>query len=212
MPKRDFLFIDESGDPGELTNYYIVGLIHLTDESLKRINIHLGAFRYFGVIKRELKSHRLTKLQKEQILNILRLPLENNIFVKASAVYVDKKEYKGPYLKEKKPNHFRNLIIRKLLEFHFSLNKPQSNEIEIIIDRCYSSETQELKLRKYLRDNTKDKLPHFLHVIQADSRYIELLQIADWISGIVKEKYFTHPQRSYLKEFLKYVKVKKIKK
>jgi len=62
--KRDFLFIDESGEPGDVTDYYIMGLIHVTDESLKKMNIHLGAFRYFGTIKKELKSTRLNEIQK----------------------------------------------------------------------------------------------------------------------------------------------------
>jgi len=29
LPKRDFIFIDESGDPGSATGYYILGLLHI---------------------------------------------------------------------------------------------------------------------------------------------------------------------------------------
>jgi hypothetical protein len=210
MAKRDFIFIDEAGEPGRETDYYVLGLLHLTDETLKEINIHLGAFRYFGCIRKELISTRLNSLQKEQLLNILKICMNNNSFLKASAVYVDKKDYQGPYLKEDfNPNYFRNLIIRKLLEFHFSENKPQSRELELIIDRFYSSEEQEQTMRNYLRMDKYNLLPKFLHIIQADSRYVELLQIVDWISGSVKEKFFTHPERDY-GELFKYIKVKKI--
>jgi hypothetical protein len=210
MAKRDFIFIDEAGEPGHETDYYVLGLLHLTDETLKEINIHLGAFRYFGCIRKELISTRLNSLQKEQLLNILKICMDNNSFLKASAVYVDKKDYQGPYLKEDfNPNYFRNLIIRKLLEFHFSENKPQSREVELIIDRFYSSEEQEQTMRNYLRMDKYNLLPKFLHIIQADSRYVELLQIVDWISGSVKEKFFTHPERDY-GELFKYIKVKKI--
>jgi len=210
MAKRDFIFIDEAGEPGHETDYYVLGLLHLTDETLKEINIHLGAFRYFGCIRKELISTRLNSLQKEQLLNILKICMNNNSFLKASAVYVDKKDYQGPYLKEDfNPNYFRNLIIRKLLEFHFSENKPQSREVELIIDRFYSSEEQEQTMRNYLRMDKYNLLPKFLHIIQADSRYVELLQIVDWISGSVKEKFFTHPERDY-GELFKYIKVKKI--
>ena len=211
-PKRDFIFIDEAGEPGKITPYYIAGLLHLTDVSLKNINIHLGAFRYFGCIKRELTSTRLNKLQKEQLLNILKLSVDNKNFVRATAVYVDKKDYQGPYLKDDfNPNYFRNLIIRKLLEFHFQNNKPQTKEIELIIDRFYSSEEQEQKLRNYLRTDRYDKLPDFLHIIQADSRYVELLQIVDWISGSVKEKFFTHPERDF-RDLFEFISIKKIMK
>jgi hypothetical protein len=210
MAKRDFIFIDESGEPGQEIKYYILGLLHITDVSLKNINTHLGAFRYFGCIKRELISTRLNKLQKEQLLNILKISINNNDFIKASAIYVNKDNYQGPYLKSDfNPNYFRNLMIRKLLEFHFSENKPQSKEIELIIDRFYSLEEQEQKMRNYLRTDKYNLLPNFLHIIQADSRYVELLQIADWISGSVKEKFFTHPERNY-GDLFDYIMVKQI--
>jgi len=210
MTKRDFIFIDEAGEPGQETDYYVLGLLHLADETLKEINIHLGAFKYFGCIRKELISTRLNSLQKEQLLNILRISMKNTSFLKASAIYVDKKDYGGPYLKKDfNPNYFRNLMIRKLLEFHFSENKPQSREVELIIDRFYSSEEQEQTMRNYLRIDKYNLLPKFLHIIQADSRYVELLQIVDWISGSVKEKFFTHPERDY-GDLFEYIKVKKI--
>jgi hypothetical protein len=64
-------------------------------------------------------------------------------------------------------------------------------------------------MRNYLRMDKYNLLPKFLHIIQADSRYVELLQIVDWISGSVKEKFFTHPERDY-GELFEYIKVKKI--
>jgi len=210
VAKRDFIFIDEAGEPGHETDYYILGLLHLTDETLNEISIHLGAFRYFGCIKKELISTRLNSLQKEQLLNILKISMKNTSFLKASAVYIDKKDYEGPYMKENfNPNYFRNLIIRKLLEFHFSENKPQSREIELIIDRFYSSEEQEQTMRNYLRMDKYNLLPKILHIIQADSQYVKLLQIVDWISGSVKEKFFAHPERDY-EDLFDYIKVKKI--
>ena len=210
-PKRDFIFIDESGDPGKATDYYIAGLLHITDVSLRQINPHLGALRYFGFVRKELKSTQLGKVQKDQILNILKIAFSSGFFVKTTAVYVDKDEYEGPYLGKNdfNPNFFRNLILRKLLEFHFENVKPQSKEIEIVIDRIYSSEELEQRLRNYLRTDKYNRLPKFLHIIQADSRYVECLQIADWVSGMVKEKYFTHPERE-LEEIFDYVNVKQI--
>lgn len=71
MPKRDFIFTDEASDPAEATPYYIQGLLHITDESLKKINVDLGAFRYFGHIRGEIKSTKLNKLQREKLLSIL---------------------------------------------------------------------------------------------------------------------------------------------
>lgn len=215
MPKRDFIFIDESGEPGEETPYYIQGLLHITDESLKKINIHLGAFRYFGNIRGELRSTRLNKLQKEKLLDILKCSIEDNNFVKASSVFVNKQNYKGNYLREgvgipKDAGRFRHFVIRRLLEFHFENYKAQSDEIEIVIDRFHSNELKEQQMRNYLRKLSSLKiLPNFLHITQADSRYLELLQITDWVAGSVKEKFFLHPERDYNNLF-KYIKIREI--
>lgn len=212
MAKRDFIFIDESGEPGEETPYYIQGLLHITDESLKKINIHLGAFRYFGDIRGELKSTRLSQSQKEKLLTILKDSIRNNVFIAATAVFVNKEKYEGNYLKEKvdfpkDAARFRHFVMRRLLEFHFKNSQPQSSEIEIIIDRFHSDELKEQQMRNYLRKLTVLKfLPNFLHIVQADSRYLELLQITDWVAGSVKEKFFIHPDREY-DDLFKYIKI-----
>ena len=213
-PKRDFLFIDESGDPGDFTKYFIMGLLHITDMSFNKLNIHLGAFRYFGEIKKELKSTRLNKVQKEKLLDILNFSIDENSFVKASAIYIDKKNYKGNYLRDnnkysKNSTKFRHFIMRRLLEFHFENNKTQSEEVELIIDRFHSTEDKEQQMRNYLRNETFYNLPNFLHITQADSRYVELLQIADWISGSVKDKFFANPERDY-KNLFSHIQVKEI--
>ncbi len=198
-PKRDFLFIDESGDAGSFSAYYILGLIHVTDVSLKELNLHLGALRYFGSVKRELKSSRITPEQREQLRRIL-AHAHQNCFVRASAVYVSKNEYRGIYLKSyhdqsADPVHFQNLMLRRLLEHHFATFKPQSQEVELVVDRFFRSESLEIKMRHYLRSDKHGRLPGFLHITQADSRYVELLQVADWIAGAVKEHFFTHKER-----------------
>lgn len=201
-PKRDFLFLDEAGDPGDFTEYFIMGLLHVTDISFNKLNVHLGAFRYFGEIKKELKSTRLNKIQKEKLLDILNYSINENDFIKASAVYVNKKNYKGNYLQDsdkylKDSTKFRHFIMRRLLEFHFENNSAQSKEIELVIDRFHSTEDKEQQMRNYLRNETFHNLPGFLYITQVDSRYVELLQIADWISGSVKEKFFTNTERNY---------------
>lgn len=52
-------------------------------------------------------------------------------------------------------------------------------------------------------------MPEFLHIIQADSRYLELLQITDWIAGSVKEKYFVHSERDF-SDLFDHVRVKQL--
>jgi len=64
-------------------------------------------------------------------------------------------------------------------------------------------------MRNYLRNETFYNMPKFLHITQADSRYVELLQIADWISGSVKEKFFTKSEQNY-DDLFSHIKTKKI--
>ena len=212
-PKRDFLFIDESGDPGTFSPYYILGLLHVTDLSIKNLNLHLGAMRYFGSVKRELKSSRITCEQREQLLRILR-DAHDHTFVRASAIYLTKNEYQGIYLTDRPdqihdPSRFQNLMLRRLLEHHFTVYKPQSQEVELIVDRFFTSEAVEGRMRLYLRHDRHGKLPSFLHITQADSRYVELLQIADWIAGAVKERFFTHKERDFA-DLFQYISAAKI--
>ncbi len=214
--KRDFIFIDEAGEPGENTPYYILGLLHVTDKTLKNINTHLGAFRYFGNIHKELKSTRLNQSQRDQLLYILKDSIrDNGNFIKATSIFVNKKKYEGNYLKSK-PNslqnatRFRHFILRRLLEFHFNENNAQSKEIELICDRFHSGEEKERQMKNYLNKlSFLHILPNFLHITQADSRYLELLQITDWIAGSVKERNFTHPERDY-EDLFDYIKIKEI--
>mgnify|MGYP001575619523 CR=1 FL=1 len=212
-PKRDFLFVDESGDPGTFSPYYILGLLHVTDVSLKELNVHLGAMRYFGSVKREIKSSRITREQREQLLHILR-DAHDHTFVRASAIYLTKSKYQGVYLTDRPdqtidPSRFQNLMLRRLLEHHFSICTPQSHEVELVVDRFYRSENLEDRMRSYLRADKHGRLPAFLHITQADSRYVELLQVADWIAGAVKERFFTHKDRDCA-DLFKYINTAKI--
>jgi len=211
LPKRDFIFIDESGDPGSATEYYILGLLHITDVSLKKINIHLGAFRYFGGVKKELKSTRLNPVQKRHLFDIIKSQIGIDRFIKTSALYINKKDYSGPYLIDqpglsRDATKFRHYVLRRLLEFHFKNTKQQSNEIEVVIDRFHTLEEKEQQLRNYLRVDIYNALPKFLHIIQADSQYVDLLQVSDWVAGCVKEKFFIHPELDY-KDLFQYIKV-----
>lgn len=214
MAKRDFLFIDESGEPGNATDYYILGLIHVTDDSLKVLNTQLGAFRYFGGITKELKSTRLNPKQKELLQNILKFCTHDSVFIRTTVVSIRKSDFTGPYLEDKmgyskNAKKFRHFVLRRLLETHFAETETQSSEVEIVVDRFHSSEIDENMLRSYLRVDKHNRLPNFLHIIQADSRYVELLQIADWATGVVKESKFTHTDRDY-SELLEMIRLSEI--
>jgi len=190
-PKRDFIFIDESGDPGDLhstsSSYYIAACIHVTDIQMEELLPHFVGLRFFQNLSRELKPIISNQKLLPKILDILNW----HDGIRVSAVHLTKKEYSGPYLSDrsprgKNPRFFQNFVIRQLLEHHFSGGGFQTDEGELVFDRISMTFENEVNLRDYINENWN--LPDFSHITFADSRYVECLQIADLIAGLVREK------------------------
>lgn len=195
-PKRDFLFVDETGDPGRdllggSSKYFAVGCVHVTDISLEQLHRHLFALGYFSGHVRELKSSRLSRLQKDQIADIAKWLCESQD-TRLTVVFIDKDRYVGPYfgISGERPYdavRFRNFLTRQLLEHHFDGWKPVSSECDLVFDRAIG-EAEEVNVRQYLRGNFR--LPQFTSIVHCDSRFVPALQFADSIVHIVKECVF----------------------
>ena len=117
--KRDFLFIDETGDPGKdisggSSAYFALGAVHVTDISLEKLLRHLYAMGYFSGRFKELKSSRLSRFQKDQIEDIAKALCESDDFF-ITVIFVDKRLYSGPYFSlqdgpKPDPVRFRNFF------------------------------------------------------------------------------------------------------
>lgn len=195
-PKRDYVFIDESGDPGkpseqDSTNYYMVHALHLTDLSMRGMFEHLNRLRYFQGKNKEIKNIYNDPTIRKILIDIFNwADDEDDVF--ATSVYIDKDSYEGPYLHESSPRgcnprYFRSFMIRRALERHFYTNEKRSSELEIVIDRFISSREREDDLISYLKENLN--LPNILHVVQVDSRYSDPIQLVDVLGGLVQAKY-----------------------
>ncbi len=197
--KRDFVFIDESGDPGEpgkedASDYYMVNALHLTDSTLQDMFNRLNHLRYFHKLEGELKNvHKNPRILKS-LLDISEwFHRINGIFM--TSTYLNKTSYEGPYLhndspRGRNPKYFRNFIISKTLERHFYKNQTLSApepELEIVIDRFVSKKEDQDNLVNYLKKNRK--LPSILHVVQVDSRYSDPIQIVDLFGRLLKAKH-----------------------
>lgn len=195
MPKNDFIFVDESGDPGyEIhpesgkllgSEYYVAATLHVCDDSIRFIHEHVAAFRYLTRLSKELKIPPGQPNFDSLMEPIGTLAREgHNIW--ASVVYLDKRTYTGSYLKPggRHPTNavqFRNYIIRRLLEFHFKHYPLASKQYDLVLDRIEMTKEQNENLQSYLAGNYN--IPTPTNITHASSIYVESLQIVQHIAS-----------------------------
>ena len=199
MPKHDYIFVDESGDPafkldpvsGDLlsSSYYVTAALHLCDDAFRDLNRHVAAFRYYSGLNRELKIPS----QREEfarLLDPIRGLTEGGKNIWASVVYVDKLRYSGSYLKPggkrpANPVRFRNYMLRRLLEHHFQRYPLQSNQYDLILDRIDLTMEETDNLRQYISGNRN--IPTPTYITHASSIYVEGLQVVHHIANGYKD-------------------------
>lgn len=210
MTKHDYLFIDESGDPGyqldeetgELLSspHYAAAVLHICDDAFGHINEHMAAFRYFSRMSRELKLPRGQEAVG-RLLGPIAMMAESAINLSASVVFLDKRSYTGRYLKAggrrpQSPTMFRNYVLRRLLEHHFGQHPLQSNQYDLVLDRVEMSRREQGNLHDYLAGNYD--IPSPTHITHASSIYVDGLQIVHHIANGFRDCAFGKPAPSEL--------------
>ncbi len=188
-----YLFVDESGDPGNIapdgsnSKLYAELALQVSRDKMGRFCEHITNWRYIRGIFKEVKTLPGGKDLARFLGPIVRLQQEG--LIKCSCVYLDKRCYTGPYLKatpyrDANPLRFRNFIHRQLFEFHFSCYPPSNDDIEIVFDRFEMSKDTIENLDSYLRNNRN--LPNFKYITHADSVYCEALQLTGQLVNAVQ--------------------------
>lgn len=194
MPKHDYLFVDESGDPaytvdetGQLlsSSYYVAAVLHLCDDAFRAINEHIAAFRYYSKLNRELKIPAGTQ-DYTKLMEPIKVHAEGGANIWASVVYVDKERYAGSYLKpdqDRPPSAklFRNYILRRLLEHHFRNYDLKSRQYDLVLDRVDMARSDQEELRRYIARN--HNIPTPVYITHASSIYVEGLQVVHHIAN-----------------------------
>ena len=200
MPKHDYLFVDESGDPGYAidpdsgqllsTPYYTAAVLHIVDDAFRYVNMHMSAFRFYSRLMNELKI----PAGREQFTTLME-PIgtlaENGAGIFASAVYLDKRRYTGRYLRPDEERQqdavrFRNFVLRRLLEHHFKKYLLLSNVYDLVLDRFDMTKNEHENLAQYLARNRDIPTPDY--ITHASSIYVEGLQIVHHIANGFKSK------------------------
>lgn len=214
MAANEYLFIDESGDPGngqgDSSDYYAELALHINADGFPHLIAHITNWRYI----RQSMNEQKRPPRGRDLETFLRpfSELQQAAVISCSCVYLIKDQYTGPYLKASSPRgedpiSFRNFVHRQLLEYHFSVYQPTTDNMELVFDRFEISQKAMMNLDGYLRGNYN--LPNFKHITHADSLYIEALQVTSQLVNLVRD-IATGVATSELKELLSFVSMKDI--
>ena len=189
----EYLFIEESGDPGYIlldrasSKHYAELALQLNGDSLSDVIAHIINWKYVLGKLYEAKDLPRGEQCKRYLAPILELHRQGKL--KCSCVHLFKDRYTGPYLKPELPTgheplYFRNFIHKELLEHHFT-QFPITHKVGInLIFDDYRMPFEEVRnIEDYLQNNWN--LPSFKRIIHDDSISNLALQITSQLVRIV---------------------------
>ena len=205
MPNiQNYIFIDESGDPGKpfetdatgnqiptgASLFYILSAICLNSTQLFALENEILEIRHKYGFRSEIKSTIIPLTMYMDLLGVI-----NKLAIPIYYRLIDKRTYKGKFAvagHTKLHNIFDDYNLSKLVLF--TTKKCKSLGAEIVIDRAdrrMFNGDYFANFDKYLfeRVNTKtiERIKHITHV---NSEYVNAMQLSDLVSGAIKD-YFT---------------------
>jgi len=211
----NYIFIDESGDPGKpfevdsagnkvptgASLFYILAAVPVTSEELFKLEARVLEVKHSFGYKKEIKSSDVSLDLYKALLNIF-----NELNIKVFYRCIDKTKYKGKFSvdgSKEKHNIFDEYNLRKVI--HLALTKRNFLNTDIVIDRTDrrlldgSFDNINKYILKMVNTKTKKRADFVSHV---SSEYVHLMQMADLVSGAIKEN-FTGRNKDLKKVILK---------
>lgn len=200
----DFVFVDETGDPGSemskgASPHFGMALISVLDKNYEAVRRLLSQVHWLCGTAASicLGQHSI------RALNLLRglQELARNGVVLASGLYISKEDYGGRYTiwsdidvpPSEWTYYLRNYLLRHLLEFHFGALDAPTEPVDLILDRVLLTESQRKNTIEYLNSETAVRLrepfriPSVRFLTVADSEYVGGLEIAHVLAEILRE-------------------------
>lgn len=216
----DFVFVDETGDPGRETGrseYFGYSILQVSSNDYHILHFLISQVCWLCGSAKPMRWGE----RPYRILNLLRglKELADSGIITASGLFIQKSRYGGAYLEwadydipnSSWPYYLRNYILRHALEFHFTDCNTLDKPVEIILDRVIITEEQKKDTIKYLNSQTtiplreSFRIPPILHFTLADSEYVHGLWVAHVLADMLRLqiKNDTQPMIEDLSSFMK---------
>lgn len=198
----NYIFIDESGDPGKLYKtdktgnkistgaslFYILSAICLDSKKLFLVeNEIMKAKNKYGY-KNELKSDYIPLVLYKALLNII-----NKLDIQIYYRLIDKRRYKGTFAvdgSKKLHNVFDEYNLAKTISF--AIKQCGFEKVEVVIDRADRRllDGKFDNFNNYLKSKVNTKtIKRIMDVTHVNSEYVNVMQLSDLVSGVIKDHF-----------------------
>jgi len=199
----NYVFVDESGDPGKpykidndgnkvatgASMFYIISALPLNSQELFLIEDRILEIKNKFGYKKEIKSSDVSLGLYKALLNIL-----NELNIKAFYRLINKETYKGKFAvngNRRLHNVFDEYNLVKVISF--AIKKRDFLNTEVVVDRTDRRllDGKFDNFDKYLMNKINTKTIRRVNLVtHVNSEYVNVMQMADLVSGAIKD-YFT---------------------
>ncbi len=202
MNNKQYIFVDESGDPGKpfetdasgnkvstgSSLFYILSAVCLDSTKLFALEQRFLEIKNDFEYKKEIKSSEISLPLYERLLTVV-----NDLEIPIYYRLIDKTKYKGKFAvdgEKKLHNVFDEYNLAKVVKF--AIEKCGIMESEVVIDRT----------DRRLLDGDFDNFNHYLmskvntktikrikHITHVSSEYVHAMQLSDIVSGAIKDSF-----------------------
>ena len=198
----NYVFVDESGDPGKpykiddngnkiptgASIFYILSAICLDSQKLFLAESRIMQVKNKYKYRSELKSDYIPLILYKALLGIV-----NKLDIQIYYRLIDKRKYRGTFAvdgKKKLHNVFDEYNLVKTVSF--AIKQCDFEKVEVVIDRADRRllDGKFDNFDNYLRSKVNTKtIKRIMNITHVNSEYVNAMQLSDLVSGAIKDNF-----------------------
>ena len=198
----NYIFVDESGDPGKLYKidnkgnkiptgasvFYILSAICLDSRKLFLTENKITQIKNKYGYRAELKSDYIPLVLYKRLLDIV-----NKLNIQIYYRLIDKRKYRGTFAvdgNKKLHNVFDEYNLAKTVSF--AIKQSSFEKVEVVIDRADRRllDGKFDNFNNYLKSKVNTKtIKRIMNITHVNSEYVNVMQLSDLVSGAVKDHF-----------------------